>query len=58
MCLSAEVKVQAICWCLETSSSRLLLLIQVMHKNNKCIGPNRTEQFLSALILTNIPFVI
>lgn len=31
--VSAEVKVQAICWCLETSSSRLLLLIQVKNKN-------------------------
>lgn len=30
--VSAEVKVQAICWCWETSSSRLLLLIQVKNE--------------------------
>lgn len=36
--MSAEVKVQAICWCWETFSSRLLLLIQVNDKNEPISG--------------------
>lgn len=34
LCVSAEVKVQAICWCWETSSSRSLLFIQVNNKKD------------------------
>lgn len=38
LCVSAEVKVQAICWCWETSSSLLLLFIQVNNKKEPTSG--------------------
>lgn len=47
-CVSAEVKVQAICWCFETSSSRLLLSTQVKKKNkptSDVLVPTRLNSF-------------